>query len=91
MSLFTIVGIYIVIWWTVLFSVLPLGMNQGAQDRPSDGGAWGAPVNPNLKRKVITTTWVAAIVWAVLMAVLLSGVVPLSALPGPPPAADMVG
>ena len=91
MSLFTIVGIYIVIWWTVLFAVLPLGMSQGAQEKPTDGGAWGAPANPNLKRKLITTTWVAAIVWAIIIGVLLSGIIPLEALPGGPPPADMVG
>ena len=30
------------------------------------GGDPGSPVNPNLKRKFITTTWVSAIVWVVL-------------------------
>ena len=34
----TLAAIYIIIWWVVLFTILPLGMNQGAQTRPEDGG-----------------------------------------------------
>jgi hypothetical protein len=37
---FTIVAIYIVCWWTVLFAVLPLGMSQQGQERPTDGAQW---------------------------------------------------
>ena len=44
----------------VLFAVLPLGMTQEDRERPTDGAQWGAPVNPNLKKKFITTTWVSA-------------------------------
>lgn len=73
----TSVGIYILCWWVVLFAVLPLGMNQGAQDRPTDGADWGAPSVPHLKRKFLTTTWVSAIVWGVVMAVILFRLIPL--------------
>ena len=34
--------------------------------KPPGGGDPGAPVNPNLKRKFFTTTWVSAVVFAVL-------------------------
>jgi predicted secreted protein len=63
----TMIGIYLVCWWTVLFAVLPLGMNQQDQERPTDGAQWGAPKDPQLKRKFITTTWVAAIPWLIIM------------------------
>lgn len=79
----TAIGIYLICWWIVLFAVLPIGMNQGAQDRPTDGADWGAPANPNLKRKFLTTTWVAGVVWAAVMAVLVFGLVPLPGMPGP--------
>ena len=62
----TMTAVYIVCWWVVLFCVLPLGMSQDAAERPTDGGDWGAPANPNLKRKFITTTWVSAIVFVVV-------------------------
>lgn len=79
---FTAVAIYLVCWWVVLFAVLPLGMNQGPRERQTDGGDWGAPANPNLKKKFITTTWISAIVWAVIMVVIVTGIMPLPALPG---------
>jgi predicted secreted protein len=78
----TAIAIYLVVWWTVLFAVLPLGMNQGPRERQTDGGDWGAPANPNLKKKFITTTWVSAIVWVVIMAVIFTGILPLPDLPG---------
>lgn len=73
----TLAAIYIIIWWVVLFTILPLGMNQGAQTRPEDGGDWGAPQRPNLKRKFITTTWVAAIVWVILILAIQFQMIPL--------------
>ncbi|WP_296819844.1 DUF1467 family protein [Brevundimonas sp.] len=73
----TLAAIYIICWWVVLFVVLPIGMNQGARERPQDGGDWGAPDRPNLKRKFITTTWIAAIVWLVVVGIIFSGVITL--------------
>lgn len=78
----TATAVYFVCWWMVLFVVLPLGMNQGPRERQSDGGDWGAPADPNLKKKFITTTWISALVWAAIMAVILTGVMPLPTLPG---------
>ncbi len=78
---FTLVAIYLTCWWTVLFAILPLGMNQGDQQTPSDGGQWGAPTTPNLRKKVITTTWVSAIIWGVIIVVVEFGLVDLSILP----------
>lgn len=62
------ISVFFVVWWTVLFGVLPLGTRTHAEMGIDlkDGGDPGAPVNPNLKRKFITTTWVSAIVFAVI-------------------------
>jgi predicted secreted protein len=79
----TIIGIYLICWWTVLFAVLPIGMSQQAQEKPTDGGQWGAPVKPDLKRKFITTTWVAAIVWLLIMVLVWIGWMPLPPLAPP--------
>ena len=73
----TMLAIYLVCWWTVLFAVLPLGMNQKDQAPPTDGAQWGAPDKPDLNRKFITTTWLSAVVWAVIMVVIATGVLPL--------------
>jgi len=65
----TLVAIYLVVWWVVLFAVLPLGAqsHHEAGIDLKDGGDPGAPVVHNLKRKLATTTWVAAIVWVVVV------------------------
>lgn len=83
MSLFTSVAVYLTIWWTVLFAVLPLGVTSHAEagiDK-GDGGDPGAPVDPKLKKKFITTTWVSAILFAVLWVVLEFHLVKLPELP----------
>ncbi|HEV7352802.1 MAG TPA: DUF1467 family protein [Brevundimonas sp.] len=74
---FTAVAIYIVCWWVVLFAVLPLGMEQKDLERPTDGSQWGAPADPKLKQKFLTTTWVSGIVWAGIMVILATGLIPL--------------
>lgn len=79
---FTLVAIYLVCWWTVLFAVLPLGMNQGDQRQADDGGQWGAPRDPKLKKKAVTTTWVAGLVWLLIVAVVEFRLIELPRLPG---------
>lgn len=68
MSWFTGVCIYLTIWWTVLFAVLPLGVTTHAEAGIDlhDGGDPGAPVDPKLKKKAFTTTWISAILFALL-------------------------
>ena len=57
-------SIYLVVWWVVLFAILPLGVqsHHSAGIEVPGGGEPGSPVDPKLKRKFITTTWVSAIV-----------------------------
>ena len=83
MSLFTGFAIYLTIWWTALFAILPLGSKTYAESgiEVKDGGDPGAPVNPNLKRKFITTTWVSAILWAALWLVVKFHLVTLPSFP----------
>ena len=66
------IAIYLTIWWTALFAILPLGVRSHAEEgiEVPGGGDPSSPVNPNLKRKFITTTWVSAILWAALWATL---------------------
>ena len=54
-------AIYFVIWWTVLFAVLPLGVRK-LKD-PGKGEERGAPERPDLVRKAIITSIVAAVLW----------------------------
>ncbi len=73
----TMFAVYVTVWWTVLFGILPIGMAQEDQAPPTDGAQWGAPKNPRLKKKFITTTWVSALVWAGIMVLLYTGWLPL--------------
>jgi predicted secreted protein len=63
MGWFTGVVLYVLIWWTVLFAVLPVGTRPVAEADQATG--WrGAPEHPHLGRKVIATTLIAALIWA---------------------------
>ena len=79
----TSIAIYLVLWWVVLFAILPLGVTSHADAGidPGDGGDPGAPINPNLKRKFITTSWVSAIVWGLFMGAMHFHLIPLPNVP----------
>jgi predicted secreted protein len=61
MSWATGVMVYLVIWWTILFAVLPLGVRRA--ENPGKGEERGAPERPDLLRKAIITSIVAAVLW----------------------------
>lgn len=80
LGLFTMVAIYLTTWWIVLFMILPIGASRDVSAPPTDGSQWGAPANPNLKKKFITTTWVSTIVWAVIIGVIWAGIIPVPSI-----------
>ena len=61
MSWATGVMVYLVIWWTILFAILPLGVRR--LENPGKGEERGAPERPQLLRKAIITSIVAAVLW----------------------------
>ncbi len=62
MNWFTGTVLYVLIWWTALFAVLPFGAGSSAQ--PDLHTGWrGAPERPRLLMKVAATTIVAGVVW----------------------------
>lgn len=75
-------AIFLIIWWVTLFAILPLGTTTRAEaGLPNDGTDPGAPIDPKLKKKFITTTWVAAVVFLVIFLVIHFKLVDLTALP----------
>jgi predicted secreted protein len=65
MSIFTALAIYFVIWWIVLFAVLPWGVrSQHESGEMTPGTDPGAPVLTNLKLKLVWTTIAASVVFA---------------------------
>ena len=82
MSPITWFAIYLTIWWTVLFAILPLGVTSHAEAGVDpQGGDPGSPVDPKLKRKFITTSWVSAIVFGLLWLTLHFHLVSLPNIP----------
>jgi predicted secreted protein len=70
MSLATSIAIYFIIWWTVLFAVLPWGVrSQEEAGEVAKGTDPGAPVIPRLGRKLVWTSVVAAAVFAAWYAI----------------------
>ena len=61
MSLSLAIAIYVVIWWTVLFAVLPIGVRtQGEDGAVVPGTPESAPSAPRLLRVVLLTTLISA-------------------------------
>lgn len=58
------VAVYIILWWLVLFAVLPWGVQSQLEAGDiAEGTEPGAPVRPRLWAKVVITTGVAALAW----------------------------
>ena len=68
--------VYLLLWWLVLFAVLPMRVKPIWEDegRHHRGAERGAPVNPELWFKIKRTTIIAAGLWLVVFAVLSTGV-----------------
>ena len=60
----TAIAMYFVIWWLVLFAVLPFGTQPVAE--PDSVTGWrGVPARPRIGLKLIATSVVAALVWGI--------------------------
>jgi predicted secreted protein len=58
-------AVYFIIWWIVLFAVLPFGVRtQDEEGTHVPGTPRSAPVQPRLGRKMLITTLVAGVVFA---------------------------
>ena len=55
--------IFIVVWWVVLFSVLPWGVRR--EEHPEIGHDPGAPAVTHLKKKLIVTTAITFVIWGI--------------------------
>jgi predicted secreted protein len=73
----TIVGsfaLYFVIWWTIVFAILPIRIRTQAEAGEIAAGTEpGAPAAPALRERAIWTTIAADIVFATVVAVLPLG------------------
>lgn len=58
---------FIIIWWLVLFMVLP--WRAQPSQNPLPGNAPSAPDNPRIGQKALITTGIAAVVFAIVWAI----------------------
>ncbi len=61
MGWFTGIVVFLITWWTLLFTVLPFG-----HERDTDG----TPKIANMKKKFVWTTFVSALVWIIIYLVI---------------------
>jgi predicted secreted protein len=64
MTIGTGIAIYFIIWWIVLFTVLPFGVRtQQEEGEVTPGTEGAAPARPMLVRKALVTTIISGLVF----------------------------
>jgi predicted secreted protein len=74
MGWFNALVLFVIIWWTTLFAVLPLGTKPVASPDQSTG--WrGAPAQARIGRKLLINTVVSLAIWGLCVAVITSDLI----------------
>ncbi len=69
-------AVYLVIWWLVIFMVLPWGAkNVIDDDDVKKGHASSAPKKPRMLLKFAITTVISGVLWGIVYMVIDSGVI----------------
>lgn len=89
MSITTILAVYFILWWVVLFAVLPWGVRSQHEsgEEIAPGTDPGAPAIHLVWRKVLWTTLITSVIFAILYVAYTGGLIPfdwLAAISGPP-------
>jgi predicted secreted protein len=75
-------AIYFIIWWVVLFTVLPVGIRSQAETGDIiPGSAPSAPTSFSMVRKAIWTTIISALVFGSFLFVYETGLIGLDDIP----------
>ena len=71
MDWFTAFVVFVLVWWTLLFAILPFGTRPEPDADPASG--WrGAPAQHMMGRKLVATTLISLVVWGAIMVVIRS-------------------
>jgi predicted secreted protein len=63
MPIYSMLAVYFIVWWLVLFMVLPFGVRTHAEEGDVVlGTTSSAPANLNLVRKMIITSIISAVI-----------------------------
>jgi predicted secreted protein len=84
MPVTTAIAVFFLIWWVVLFAVLPWGVrSQHEGGEVSPGTDPGAPAIPRLGQKLIWTTVVSALIFAACYVVYVKHLITFEGLTRP--------
>lgn len=64
MGIVTAIVVFLMIFWTVLFMVLPWGNHP--KSTPEAGMAGSAPANPRIKQKFLITFAISVVIWGII-------------------------
>ena len=75
MKIQSMIAIYFIMWWLILFTILPIGVRNAAEEgvEVEEGNDAGAPLVHGLKWKAVLTTIVTTIVFCVFYFALVGG------------------
>jgi predicted secreted protein len=76
MGIVTGLVLYAIIWFMTLFIVLQVGVRtQSDSGERVDGTPGSAPVDPQLARRFMITSGVAAVIWLAVAAIIVTGAI----------------
>jgi predicted secreted protein len=76
------ISLYVVIWWIVLFAMLPIGVRTQAEEgEVAPGTAESAPHLPRLLPKMLATTVVASVLFVALHVIIAHHLITLDQIP----------
>lgn len=83
MTLTTGLAIYFIVWWLVLFTVLPFGARSHHEaDVPVEAGnAPSAPLNPRILFKFAVTTIISGVAFAAVYAIIEYQLIDFDSIP----------
>jgi len=84
-----VLAIYFILWWVVLFTVLPWGVRSQHEsgEGVTPGTDPGAPMRHRIGRSLLWTTIIASLIFVILWIVYAAGLIPvdfLMAISDPP-------
>lgn len=71
--------VFVIIWWSVIFCVLPIGQATHYEDPKDDENYTypGSPKKLNMKKKLIITTVISIVLWIIAYIIIESEVISL--------------
>ncbi len=71
--------IYVMIWWIIFFSILPVGIKSNKEAFKDSIGGYdpGAPKNPKMAKKFLITTIITSILFIMIYYLVNAGVLNL--------------